>query len=403
MHQPSNVISLLRAQWQQQAEKNSKGKIIPNYDNAMLALKGDPDIRDVFAYDQMLRTVVLTHEIAEIRTCQRRVTEVDVCNLLGWMQQHGMPYMRLDIVRSALNTRAHENAFHPLIDYLMSVQWDGVPRLATWLTVYLGAELSQYNENIGRMFLVSMVARVIRPGCQADHMMVLEGPQGILKSSACRVLGGQWFSDHLPDIHASGRDVSQHLKDKWLIEVPEMHAMSRADATLLKSFISRTVEQYRPSYGRLEVEEPRHCVFVGTTNMDTYLKDPTGGRRFWPVKTGVTARIELSLLEENRDQLFAEAVDAYGNHDPWWPDAQLERELIKPEQSARFVGDIWEDQIEEYLHGKTSTTVADIARNKLGFVDKELRGDVRSRIFSVLRDLGWEAKRSGRRRWWEPQ
>jgi len=362
-------------------------------------LRGDPDVRDVYAFDQMQHTAVMTHEIGSIKTCSRRVTEVDVCNLLEWMQRQGMPYMRLETVRSALATRAHENAFHPVIDYLMSVQHDGVERLSSWMTIYLGAELSPYNASIGKMFLVSMVARVIRPGCQADHMPVLEGPQGILKSSACRVLGGEWFSDHLPDI-TSGRDVSQHLRGKWLIEVAEMHAMSRAEATLLKSFVSRSVEKYRPSYGRLEVEEPRQCVFVGTTNMGQYLKDPTGGRRFWPVRTGVTGRIELDLLREYRDQLFAEAVEAYGNHDPWWPDAQLEGELIRPEQSARYTGDIWEDVIENYCIVRNSATVREIAVHALGLSIKDLRQEHSLRIASILRDMGWEPKRSGRKRWW---
>jgi len=388
-----------RKPWWDLCLKNGKGKLIPNHSNAMVALRHDHAIRDVFAYDEMLRSVVMTHEIGRIDCCNRWVTEKDVADLLQFLQCNGFPTMGMEIARAALNTRAQENAHHPVRDYLKSLVWDQVPRLGTWLSVYLGAEVSQYCAHIGRMFLTSMVARIAAPGSQVDHMPVLEGAQGILKSSACRVLGGRWFSDSMPDI-TNGREASQHLRDKWLIEVSELQALNRAETTLLKSFVSRREERYRPSYGRLEVYEPRQCCFVGTTNQDTYLKDATGGRRFWPIKTGVTGEIKLGLLAEYRDQLFAEAVQGYMGGDQWWPDAHFEQSTIKGEQAARYAGDIWESIVENYVEPLEKVKNEELLTHALGFAKKDLRPEHSLRIASILRDLGWEPKRTGRERFW---
>jgi predicted P-loop ATPase len=234
-------------------------------------------VQDALAYDEMLRAPILRHEIGNpfsvpVSFEPRPVTDNDVVAFQRWMQHAGLKRIAKETVRDAMNLHAADNAFHPVRDYLAGLEWDASPRLNVWLTTRLSCELSPYTMAIGRMFMIAMVARILSPGCKADYMPVLEGPQGELKSTACAVLGGEWFSDALPDI-TSGKDVSQHLRGKWLIEVSEMHAMNRAEAALLKAFVTRTVERYRPAYGHMEAIEPRQCLFVGTTNRTMYLRD----------------------------------------------------------------------------------------------------------------------------------
>jgi predicted P-loop ATPase len=385
-------------------ETNAKGKPIPNLANAMIALRSDPAVKDAFAYDEMLCAAILMHPISDGASefKPRPVTDVDVSSLQEWMQLAGLSNIGNETVYKAVDLRAHECAFHPARQYLHDLEWDGTPRMNGWLSVYFGAERSLYTNGIGRMFLISMIARLFQPGCKADHMLVLEGPQGALKSTACRILGGAYFSDNLPDVTA-GKDVPQHLRGKWLIEVSEMHAMGRAEAALLKAFITRTTERYRPSYGRKEVIEPRQCVFVGTTNRDAYLRDETGGRRFWPVRTG---KIDVEALARDRDQLFAEAVKTYRDGEQWWPDRTFEREHVLSEQEARFEADAWEENIADHLRTADRVTVGQVARDALHIETPRIGTADQRRIAAAMERLGWRRERSDGRtdsqgkRWW---
>jgi predicted P-loop ATPase len=368
--------------------------------NALRALRNDPAVQDAIAYDEMARACMLMHEIDQPLNGNlsepRPLTDQDVIDIQEWMQAAGLKRLAREVVRDAVEAHARKNAYHPVRDYLESLKWDGTSRLNVWLSAKLGAELNPYTQAVGKMFLISMVARIFEPGCKVDHMLVLEGPQGALKSSACEVLAREWFSDHLPDI--ATKDALQHLRGKWLIEIAEMHAFKKAETSSLKSFISRRTERYRPSHCRLEVHEPRQCVFIGTTNKDAYLRDETGGRRFWPIRTG---NINLDGLEEDRDQLYAEAVYLYRKGVPWWPDKAFEREHITPEQQERYEGDAWEEPIRVFLEGVTRTTIIAIAMGALDFKTDRVGTADQRRIAAVLTTLDWiQGKRDKHGRWW---
>jgi predicted P-loop ATPase len=395
-----NLNKVRRDKWLNDCIKGAKNRPLPIVANALLALRRDGGLQDAFAFDEMQRTPMLMHPIGSPLAPfePRAVVDEDVVYVSEYLQQAGLKHIGSSIVRDAISTRAVENSYHPVRDYLDGLVWDGQKRANVWLHTRLGADHTDYTSAIGRMFLIAMTARIYEPGCKSDHMIVLEGLQGALKSSACAVLGGPWFSDALPDV-ASGKDVSQHLRGKWLIEVGEMHAMGRAETTLLKSFITRQVEKYRPSYGRFEVEEPRQCVFIGTTNREAYLRDESGGRRFWPIKCGV---IDIDGLAEDRDQLFAEAVELYRQGEPWWPDRTFEQQHIKQEQEARFEADAWEDHIADFVATRTRVTIGEIAQGALFFDKSKIGTADQRRIAAILELLGWHRlpkDRQGKRFW----
>ena len=202
-----------------------------------------------------------------------------------------------------------ENRFDPIVDYLDSLDWDGICRLDTWLISYLGAEDTPLNRAFSKLTLVAAVRRARKPSCKFDHILVLEGPEGTMKSTSIVVLAGvENFSDQAI-LSASDKEQQELVRGVWLFEIAELTGIKKTEVERIKAFASRTHDRARPAYGRHRVDAPRRCVFIGTTNEDEYLQSPTGNRRFWPVETGVIRPINIDALRRDRNQLWAEAAE----------------------------------------------------------------------------------------------
>ena len=396
--------------WWDAALKNKQGNLHTNFSNAALTLAEDPLFEGLLAYDEMRRAAVTLREVPWQKNPAPagRVDDYAICGIQRCLQRW-YPKLGAEITLQAIEHVAMIHRFNPLRDWLESLAWDGEPRLDMLLPAYFGAtdtdpadasRPSPYLTMIGAMFVMSMVARIYRPGTQSDYMVILEGEQGTLKSSACKVLAGEYYSDSLPKLHNGDRvRIATHLRGKWLVEIAEMASIDRAEAADLKEFLSQTVETFIPKFGRTEVVEPRMCLFVGTTNKTAYLRDETGARRFWPVKCGT---IQLEHLERDRNQLFAEAVARFKAGESHWPSPADEQMHFRREQDSRFASDeAWEGIIAEYLDNetdafgttigrRTATTILAIAREAL-FLDRGKIGTIDTRrISSVLERMGWQ-------------
>ena len=244
--------------------------------------------------------------------------------------------------------------------------------------------------------MISAVARIFEPGCKVDCCLLLEGKQGTLKSTALRELGYPWFTDEIAELGT--KDASLQAAGVWLVELAELESFTRAEVSKVKSFMSRRVDRFRPPYGQRTIEQPRQCVFAGTTNANAYLKDETGARRFWPVEVGT---IDTEALGRARDQLWAEAVKRYRAGDCWWLDTAELASAAGEAVADRYEGDPWEMLIANQVAGRKGTSVTEILRDA---IEKEpsqwTRGD-QMRVGRCLTALGWRRYRAthGTRDW----
>jgi hypothetical protein len=303
-------------------------------------------------------------------------------------------------VHDACAQVAAANPYHPVREYLGSLTWDRVERIA-YLPDLLGAVRSELNQTLLRAWMIAAVARVMRPGCQVDNVLVLQGEQGVYKSSFFRAMGGEWFRD-TPISLSKVPDCYQILRSAWIYEWAELETLKRASrSTEVKSFLTSTSDTYRPSYGRNAVTVHRSVVIVGTTNEAEFLADETGARRFWPVPV---TTVDIAGVREQRDQLWAEAVVAFREGARWWLDVgDTASESLRAVHEEYAVRDAWEPLVLSWAQGRSDMSVADILAHALAKPPGQwTRGD-EMRVAAILRSNGFTRRKTmGTIRWSSP-
>ena len=396
--------------WSAQLVRMKGGNLASHPVNVSTILRNDSTWRGVVSFDEFSNRVVKRAPPPYAHGRAGEWVSDDDSRTAAWLAQvYGLVVSSIQVLE-AVEMVARESPVHPVREYLQGLTWDGTPRLAHWLIDHAGVEDTEYTRAVSQFFLRAMVKRVMEPGCKFDYCLVLEGSEGLRKSSLAMLLGGPWFSD--TDLDLTHKDSMAALQGKWLHEFSEMDSVTRAEAAKQKSFLSRQVDEFRPVYGRRQISCPRQSVFVGTTNEDEYIKAGQGARRFWPVR--IPREIDINALRDVRDQLFAEAMQDYRASLPCAPDSEMQRELFRPVQSRRVVQESMIDALHDWvlepgadeltrrMANASCFSLADAALRGLHISPAQLTRDLETRIGKALRALGCERieKRNGMSRFW---
>ena len=326
--------------------KNEEGRPRAVLANAMAALRLAPEFRGTVGYDKFRSQAMAMKPLPwdPSITKAREWRDNDDTMLTEWLQIEAIN-VSSGIAAEAVQAVAYENSFHPVLIYLEGLSWDGEPRLDRWAIDYLGVADFEYVRAVSSKWMISAVARIYKPGCKADCALVLEGPQGIGKSTVLRNLSTPWFTDEIATFGT--KDASEQTIGVWIVELSELDAVTRAaDVTHVKAFMSRQCDRFRVSYGRRVQEYPRQCVFAATSNSSTWNRDDTGGRRWWPLTCG---KVWAEEIKAARDQLWAEACVRYFADETWYIDDPSVAKEAEQEQQNREFEDVWQQKVSAYL------------------------------------------------------
>ena len=339
------------ASWLHGLKRNSKGGFEHTSANVAHVLENDPMLKGRLYYDSFAEQMLGVSPLPWGRHQQEngvfewRDADDDG---LGIYLERVLGFRAPAVFKSVLSDCMARQAFNPVTNYLNGLAWDGIPRLDTLFIDYLGADDTPYTRAVTRKSFVAAVARAYDPGVKYDTMPVLSGPTGGGKSTLLDVMGGIWFTDSIKSFE--GKEAAEMLQGAWLVEIAELHAFEKSGVERIKQFISARGDRFRAAYGRRAVTHMRTCVFFGTTNLRHFLKDPTGGRRFWPVYAWDRKPSKSALLDlpQERDQAWAEAVARWKAGERLVLDGKAAEEAKELQEFAREAHP-WEDMIRSFL------------------------------------------------------
>ena len=355
------------------------GSVRPTFVNFCEILEKDPD------YAGKLKLNAFSNEMFYNGNLFRDHEHAECC--LAISRKYYANFKMQD-ARTALLTVTSRSSFHPVQDYLRSLRWDGTPRIDSWLEDAFEAGASTYVQAVGKNVLIGAVARVMEPGCKMDNLLILEGAQGLGKTSAVRALASPaWYAEVTQA--AGSTDFYQCLRGKWFVEFGDLAGMRHAEVNRLKQVLSSQADNYRASYAPTAKDHPRHNIFIATTNEEKYNVDATGERRKWPVRCNA---VNLDYIIAMRDQLWAEALVRYQAGEKWHI---VPADEAREQQEQRFDVDPWEYPINRWLTTHDSNlTSAYILADCIGLELSKQRRQDQIRVGDIMKRLGYENKRT---------
>ena len=395
--------------WLSALDKSEKGNTLPTLSNARRIIMTHPFLKDCFKWSEFDESPMLMRPLPCMKSeglippdvngvYPQRFADKFHTYLRDVMSIVAEANFKDADIKQAVQNAAQQNIYNPIRDYLNSLKWDGVSRIDNWLHDGLAAEDTELNSKMGRMFLIAACRRACFRRYKFDSMLILEGPKGLQKSTACRVLfGDDYFVEGTGDIRKE--ETIKKLSGKWAAEIPEGNGFLSASAEAQKEFLSKEADTYRRAYATWDCTVPRRFVLIMTTNASEYLQETETDRRFWSVKCGATGDTDVEWIQENRDQLWAEAY-----HFAMLKDERgklAEQTYLGTEDIARLgdvqidrvIGDPWGNIIRKHflmLHPDVpETTAAEILNNVLAIpIDRQDRSST-TKIGYIMRDMGW--------------